>query len=370
MEYETPQFFRVMRYAREADRDVVDMVSGSPDWEPPGSLREGLAEYAHADASAFQYAPSVGLRALREEIAARRGVDREQLIITNGAGEANHLAMSVGFERFPGSEILLVDPTYPYYAGRASMLGATARYVPAGEGGVPDPATVREHVSAETSVVVINTPNNPLGVTYDRETVADIAGIAAEHDALLVSDEVYDHFDYSGRFASALSVETPNRVVTNSFSKSLAITGWRVGYAVFPDREGPTGELFERARTRHMLTNVSGSRPAQAAVLHALEETGPRYYEEVRARLRDRIETFTGALEGMGATYTTPQGGFYVMARVPDVGGSFESVERLIDAVGVAGMPGEAFGESRADWIRFALVSPRVGEAAARLRSL
>ena len=367
MDYETPQFFRVMQYATQADRDVVDMVSGSPDWEPPDSLREGLTEYAQRDPEAFQYPPSVGLTALREEIAGRRGVDREQVLITNGAGEANHLAMLVGFEQYPGSEVLLVDPTYPYYAGRASMLGAETRYAPAGGDGVPDPATLRDCVREETSVVVVNSPNNPLGVTYDRETMATLVDVAAENNALLVSDEVYDHFDYSETFTSALLFDASNRVVTNSFSKSLAITGWRVGYAVFPDRDGPTGDLFEHARTRHMLTNVTGSRPAQAAVLHALERTGPEYYESVRDRLRERIDTFTSALGAAGATYTDPEGAFYVMARFPDFPGTFENVERLVDEAGVAGMPGEAFGESRADWIRFALVSPRVETAADRL---
>jgi aspartate aminotransferase len=367
MDYETPQFFRVMQYANQADRDVVDMVSGSPDWEPPESLREGLVEYARGEPEQFQYPPSVGLTDLREEIAGRRGVDREQVIITNGAGEANHLAMSAGFERFPGSEILLVDPTYPYYAGRASLLGADTRYVPASGDGVPDTETVRDCVREETSVIVVNSPNNPLGVTYGEETKAALVDIAETYDALLVSDEVYDHFDYSGSFTSALAFDSPNRVVTNSFSKSLAITGWRVGYAVFPDRQGPRGDLFEDARTRHMLTTVTGSRPAQAAVLHALRETGPAYYESVRERLRDRITVFTDALDEVGATYTDPEGAFYVMARFPAFPGTFESVELLVDEAGVAGMPGEAFGESRSDWIRFALVSPRVETAADRL---
>jgi aspartate aminotransferase len=369
MDYETPQFFRVMQYASQADRDVVDMVSGSPDWDPPEALREGLVEYARGDPDQFQYPPSVGLTALREEIASRRGVDREQVIITNGAGEANHLAMSAGLERFPGSEILMVDPTYPYYAGRASMIGADTRFVPAGADGVPDPATVRDCTREETSVIVVNTPNNPLGVTYGHETMAELVDIAETHDALLVSDEVYDHFDYSGAFTSALAVDSPNRVVTNSFSKSLAITGWRVGYAVFPDRDGSRGDLFEDARTRHMLTNVTGSRPAQAAVLHALEETGPAYYEGVRNRLRERIAAFTDALDAVGATYTDPEGAFYVMARFPGFRGTFENVELLVDEAGVAGMPGESFGESRADWFRFALVSPRVEAAADRLEA-
>jgi aspartate/methionine/tyrosine aminotransferase len=204
-------------------------------------------------------------------------------------------------------------------------------------------------------------------VTYDRETMAQLVAIAEEVDALLVSDEVYDHFDYSGRFASALECDSPNRVVTNSFSKSMAITGWRVGYAIFPDREGPMGDLFDHARTRHMLTNVTGSRPAQAAVLHALERTGPAYYERLRDRMRERIAAFTGALDEIGATYVEPEGGFYVMVRFPDFEGSFANVERLVDEAGVAGMPGEAFGDTHAEWVRFALVTPRVETAADRL---
>ena len=362
-----------MQYASEADHDVVDMVSGNPDWEPPAALREGLEAYAHADTDEFQYPPSEGLAPLREEIATRRGVDPAQVLVTNGAGEANHLAMSEGYRLMPGSEILLTDPVYPYYAGRAALLGADTRFVSVTQSGHLDPGAVRERASDDTSVIVINSPNNPLGVTYDGDTIETLVDIAEEHDALLVSDEVYDHFDYSGRFRSALSVDSPNRVVTNSFSKSMAITGWRVGYVVFPHPEAvsdaglPTGDLWERARTRHMLTNVTGSRPAQAAVLHALAHTPPEYYQRARDLLTERIAVFTDALDEAGAAYTEPEGAFYVMARFPGFAGSFENVERLIDEAGVAGMPGQAFGDSREEWIRFALVSPRVEEAARRL---
>jgi Aspartate/tyrosine/aromatic aminotransferase len=364
MDYETPQFFRVMQYAKQANRDVVDMVSGSPDWEPPSALREGLAAYAEADPDEFQYPPSVGLTELREEIADRRGLDREQIVITNGAGEANHLAMAGGLELFSGEEVLLTDPVYPYYAGRANFLEAEPRFAPVGPDGRLDPETVREHAGPETAVIVINSPNNPLGVTYPEETIADLVEIAEAADALLISDEVYDHFDYSGQFTSALSVDSTHRVVTNSFSKSMAITGFRVGYVVFPDAES---DLQENARTRHMLSTVTGSRPAQAAVLHALNETDPSYYEDVRARLRARIDRFTDALATAGAEYVEPEGAFYVMARFPGFPGSFENVERLIDEAGVAGMPGEAFGREYEEWIRFALVTPRVETAADRL---
>ncbi|MBV0900830.1 pyridoxal phosphate-dependent aminotransferase [Haloarcula salina] len=367
MDYEEPQFFRVMQYAARADRDVVDMVSGNPDWDPPEGLRDGLRDYAEADAGDYQYPPSVGLAGLRDAIAARRGVDRNRVLVTNGAGEANHLAMTGGLHYFDGTEVLLTDPVYPYYAGRANFLGADRSFVPVAEDNRLRPADVRAAASEETAVIVVNSPNNPTGAVYDADAMAEFAAIAEENEALLVSDEVYDHFDFSGRFASALDADSPNVVATNSFSKTMAITGFRVGYAVFPPEDGPTGELLERARTQHMLTNVTGSRPAQYAVLRALKTTPPDYYAACRRRLERRVDAFCDALAEAGAAYNRPEGGFYVLARFPDFPGTFENVYELIDEAGVAGMPGEAFGESRSDWIRFALVTPRVDEAAARL---
>ncbi|MDQ2049679.1 pyridoxal phosphate-dependent aminotransferase [Natronolimnohabitans sp. A-GB9] len=361
MEYETPLFFHVMQYAARADRDVIDMVSGNPDWEPPEALREGLREYADFEPDRFQYPPSEGLLELREEIAARRGVDTEQVIVTNGAGEANYLAMARALERGRGSEIILTDPVYPYYPGKTTMLDGTQTFVAADEDGQLDPDAVRAAASEETAAIVANSPNNPTGAVYPEATIGELVDVAEEYDAILISDEVYDHYDLSGEFASALSVDSENRIVTNAFSKSLAITGFRVGYAIFPP------ELVDDARSRHMLVNVAGSRPSQYAVLQALRETPPEYYETNRELLRERVDTFTDALDETGAEYTTPQGSFYVMARFDGYPGTLANVERLIDEAGVAGMPGEAFGDSRSDWLRFALVTPRVEEAAKRL---
>ncbi|MFB6161322.1 MAG: pyridoxal phosphate-dependent aminotransferase [Haloferacaceae archaeon] len=361
MEYDEPLFFRVMQYAADADRDVVGMVSGNPDWDPPAALRDGLREYADADPAAFQYPPSDGLRELREEVAARRSVPVERVVVTNGAGEANYLAMARGLEASSGSEVLLTDPVYPYYPGKARLLGGEPRRVPVARDGSLDPGAVRDAMGPDTAVVVLNTPNNPTGAVYDPADVRGVIEAAERHDAVVVCDEVYDHFDLTGRFESALGVDSEHRVVTTAFSKSMAITGFRVGYAVLPDR------LADAARTRHMLVNVTGSRPAQAAVLRALRETGPEYYEETRAMLRERIDAFTDALDAAGADYTTPEGAFYVLARFEGFPGTLSNVERLIDEAGVAGMPGEAFGSAREDWIRFALVTPRAVEAARRL---
>lgn len=361
MEYEEPLFFRVMAYAGNADRDVVDMVSGNPDWGSPPGIAEGLEEYAELGGGDFQYAPSEGLLELREEIASRRNVDVDRVVVTNGAGEANYLAMARALERDAGDEVIMADPVYPYYPGKTHMLGGTQRFVATEESGMLDPDDVREAASEDTACIVICSPNNPTGAVYGEDVKRELVDIAETYDAILVSDEVYDHFDYSGDFTSALAFESDHCIVTNAFSKSLAITGFRVGYCIVPDCH------VHAAKARHMLTNVSTTRPAQYAVLHALRDTDPEYYADVRELLRERIETVTDALDAAGAEYTTPSGAFYVMVRFPGFPGTLENVYDLIDEAGVAGMPGESFGESQSDWIRFALVTPRVEEAADRL---
>jgi aspartate/methionine/tyrosine aminotransferase len=359
--YEEPLFQRVIEYAAAADRDVIDMVSGHPDWEPPAALREGLETYASADRGAFQYGPSEGLEDLRAGIAARRGVDASRVLVTNGAAEANHIATAEALDRDAGSEVLVTDPVYPYYPGRTTLLGGTSTRVPVRADCHVDVEAMREAASPETAAILLNTPNNPTGAVYRREAVAELAEIAAEVDAVLVVDEVYDHFDYTGRFESAVTLDRDNVVVTTSFSKSFAITGFRVGYTVLPD------PLVDAVRTRHTLTTIAASRPAQAAVLAALRETPPSYHEAVRETIRERIAAFTAALDDAGAAYVEPEGAFYVLARFDGVPGTLDNVTRLIDDVGVAGMPGAAFGDAYDEWFRFTMCTDRVEEAADRL---
>ena len=361
MEYEEPKFFHVMQYAAAADRDVIDMVSGNPDWEPPTALREALREYADLPTAAFQYPPSEGLLELRESIAERRNVDPSRVVVTNGTGEANYLAMARAFARDAGDEALLMDPVYPYYPGKVNMLGGESTLVPTERDGSLDVEAVREAASADTALIALNTPNNPTGSIYDLDAVREVVAVADDVDALVMADEVYDHFDLTGEFESALTLDADRVLVTSGFSKSMAITGFRVGYGIFPE------EHVDDAKTRHMLVNVTGARPSQYAVQHALAETPPDYYAAARDLLRERADAFTDALDAAGAEYSRPEGAFYVLARFEGFPGTMANVKRLVDEAGVAGMPGDAFGTARDEWIRFALVTPRAVEAAERL---
>lgn len=358
-----PRFFEVAQLAREADRDVIDMVGGEPDWEPPDGIRAGLHAYADMPVETFQYAPSRGLQSLREAIAASHEVNDDAVIVTNGTGEANYLAMVAALADGTGTRFIAVDPVYPYYPAKARMLGAPIDLVPTSPDGSPPVEGIAETATDETAAIIINTPNNPTGAVYSATKMAAIAEIADEVDAIVISDEVYDHFDYTEQFCSAREVAPDASIVTNAFSKSMAITGFRVGYALVPSAFRST------VRQHHLLINVSGSRPAQAAVANALPETPPDYYQANRDRMADRIDTFTAGLSEIGIDHVTPSGAFYVMAHIPGHTGSMATVKTLIDEAGVAAMPGDRFGDAAGDWVRFALLTPRIAEALDRLEA-
>jgi aspartate/methionine/tyrosine aminotransferase len=362
-DYDEPLFQRVVAYAADADRDVVGMVSGDPDWGPPDALRAGLHEAADAPADDLQYPPSPGLTDLRDLLAARHGVARRRVLVTSGATEAVSLGVARALDRDAGDEVVVVDPTYPYYPAQTALHGGTVRRVPAGPDGGLDARAVCEAVGPDTAGVVLNDPNNPTGAVYDPDAVRAVLEHAADHDALPVRDEVYDAFDLSGRFESALDLDAPPGVVVSAASKTFAATGLRVGWAVVPAAH------VDALRERHLLTTISASRPAQVAVVRALRETDDDHGERARERLRDRRDRLCAALDAVGADYRPPRGGFYVLADLPGVAGDLASVERLIDEAGVAGMPGEAFGPGAEGLVRFSLTTDRVDAAAERLRA-
>lgn len=361
MDDDVSPFATVLRKVANADHDVVEMVNGTPDWPPPTPLRSGLKQAADGEPAEFQYAPTRGLRPLRQELAERRSVPADSIIVTAGATEANQIVMAHALSRSSGQEVVMAEPFYPYYPRRTRRLGGTPVTVPVRSDGVLDPQDVADVTGPETAAIVVNTPNNPTGSVYAEEVLRSLVEIAETCDAILLSDETYGHVDLSGSFVSALTIESSHRIVTSSVSKSMAVTGLRLGYLSAPEpHRGPLAD-------RHELTTISASRPIQRAVLQSLQETDPDYYESVRERLRDRRRTFTNALDTLGATYTMPDMGFYVLAKIPGLPGTMDTVTRLIEDVGVAPMPGAAFGDSRSEWLRFALVTPRVETAAQRL---
>jgi len=148
-----------------------------------GHLREALREYADLPSAEFQYPPSEGLLELREAIAERRNVDADRVVVTNGTGEANYLAIARAFERDAGDEALLMDPVYPYYPGKTDMLGGESTLVPTERDGGLDVDAIREAASEDTALIVLNTPNNPTGAVYDLDAVREVVAVADAVDA-------------------------------------------------------------------------------------------------------------------------------------------------------------------------------------------
>lgn len=366
--------------ARSGIREIMDAAWGRPDvlrlevGEPDFPTPAHIVEAAHVAALEGHtgYMPSAGIPPLREALAEkvreRNGylVVPEQTIVTQGGVEAIYAALLT--LTCPGDEILLPDPAWPNFLMMARLLNLTAVSYPLTleSGFVPTVDTLEQLVSERTSVMVVNSPSNPLGAVIDRARMTELLGFADRHGLWLVSDECYDEISFDGSFVSPASI-SPERVVSvYSFSKTYAMTGWRIGYAVAPAELSAT-----LAKCQEPLISCVNT-PTQHAALAAM--TGPQ--EIVRA-MRDayleRRELALSVLEGSPLQAFTPQGAFYLWVDVRSTGiPSRVLAMRLLDERGVAVAPGSAFGERGEGFLRVSLASPAaaVSEGLRRLVDL
>lgn len=309
----------------------------------------------------IRYAPNGGILPLREAIVAKLArendlqVDVEQVWVTVGATQALHMALALTLAH--GDEVLVPDPGYTTFTMNAHLLQATPVPYPLRpeRGFQPDIAVIESLVTARTRVLVVNTPSNPLGSTFDRETVASLLALARRHDLWVVSDEVYERFTYGGAHTSPAALDGDGRVLSVfSMSKTHAMTGVRVGWLVVPPGWRPL-----MLRVQESLVSCVDP-PAQRAALAAL--TGDqRAVESAKAHYRDNLTAAMDALDARGIRYLTPTGAFYLWIDVSyasegDVAGW---CERFLDAEGVAVAPGTAFGVSGEGWIRVCVASDR-----------
>lgn len=310
---------------------------------------------------ATRYTPNGGIRPLREAIVRKLArenaldVDVEQVWVTIGGTQALHQAMTLALRA--GDEVLVPDPGYTTFTMNAHML--QARPVPyrleAERGFTPDLGALEDLVSPRTRAIIINSPSNPLGVTYAPELIAELVAFARRHDLWLLSDEVYERFTWGARHASAATFDTDGRVLTVfSTSKTYAMTGARVGWLVTPPGMTDTMLRVQEASISCVDT------PAQYAALEAL--TGPQDGVDAAgahyaANLRAAIEV----LDAGGFRYLEPSGAFYLWIDMSHVaGGDVASwCERFLDEEGVAVAPGSAFGASGEGWIRVCVASDR-----------
>lgn len=335
---------------------AIHLEVGEPSFATPEHIMRAADTAAHSGWT--HYVPNAGVPDLREELARKlrshNGIDAdpEQVVVTAGCAEALYVSLLSVTE--PGDEVLLPDPGWPNFAMIAHLLHLRVRYyrLRPDLDFAPDPQEIDRLCGPATRVMILNSPSNPLGSVTPAQVLAQIGTIADRHGLWLISDECYDAITFEPVFASTAVLADPARVLScYSFSKTHAMTGWRVGYIAAPPQVAQVLQKMQEP----VVACVNA--PAQQAALAAL--TGPQdHVTEMVAAYRRRRDALVALLADEGLACRPPDGAFY--AWVSLVGcpfGSQEFAERLLSEQGVAIAPGAAFGPSGEGWARLSLAA-------------
>ena len=354
--------------------DTISFTVGEPDFVTPAPIREEACRRWQEGLT--HYTPNRGIPELLERIALyhREGLrpdpDRN-ILVSCGATEALQLALFTLVD--PGDEVVVITPTWPNYLGQIAMTGAWAVCVRAREenGFLPDPDEVRRAIGPRTRAILLNSPANPTGAVADREVCERLAALAREYDLYVISDEVYSRLVYDEDYISITSFEgmRERSVYVDSFSKSYAMTGWRLGYAIAP------GKIVDSMTKLHENGASCLPAPTQFAAAYALEH-GEEWVEAMRKSYRVRRELVFNEINRIpGLSLRMPKGAFYAFVKVKallDAQGmsSREFCLDLLDETGVVLVPGEGFGPGGEDYIRltYAASEETLREGIGRLR--
>ena len=341
-------------------REVIHLEVGEPDFDTPANVRE--AAKGALDAGATHYAPFPGIPELRAAIAddfsARRGmaVTPDHVFVTVGGKGVMYYAIMALVD--PGDEVIVPDPGYPIYASVTRFVGGTAVAIPIRQDNDfrLDIDELVSLVTPKTRMIVLNSPANPTGGVLTREDLERIAALARERDLVVLSDEIYSRILYEGEHVSIATLPgmADRTIVLDGFSKTYAMTGWRLGYAIVP-------ESLAFAFGRLIINSVSSATTfAQVGAVEALR--GPQdAVDAMVAEFRARRDLVVDGLNSLpGVTCLRPKGAFYVF---PDVSGTGrtgdEIAHMLLHEAGVSVLSGTAFGEVGVNHIRLSYATSR-----------
>ena len=338
-------------------KDTISLGVGEPDFITPYHIRNAAIN-SIVDGET-QYTPNRGLLALREEISGylqkRYQITydpQKEILVTVGASESIDVALRALIS--DGDEVLVPEPSYVSYSPSVIFAGGT----PVGVETREDTdfrlsaQRVREAITPRTKALILPYPNNPTGAVMGREELEELAQVVRERELLVISDEIYSELTYGGEHVSFASLPGmwPYTLTINGFSKSFAMTGWRVGYICGP------GELISVMNKIHQYGILCAPRQGQAAALEALRSGRENGYEDVR-QMREsynrRRRLMVDGLRKMGLHCFEPRGAFYVFPSIQSTGLSSETFcERLLQEKRVACVPGTAFGPCGEGYIR------------------
>jgi aspartate aminotransferase len=334
-------------------RDIIHLEIGQPDFETYPHV--ALAGIRAISAGQTRYNPPSGLPALREalagEAARRRGLafSPEQVVVAPGTKPLILLPMLALLE--PGDEVLYPDPGFPSYRAAIGLAGARPVPVPLVEaqGYDLDLEALERAVGPRTRLILLNSPGNPTGGVHTAETLAHVAKLARRHDLWILSDEIYGRLVYEGEAPciAALHGMAERTVIADGFSKTYAMTGWRLGFGLMPEALAARMEL--------LLTHSVGCTATftQLAGLEAiLGPQGP--VEAVVTEFRQRRDLVVNGLNAIpGVRCPLPRGAFYAVPNVGSYGRpSAELADYLLQEAGVAVLPGTAFGRNGEGYLR------------------
>jgi len=326
--------------------DVTNLGAGEPDFPTPNNIRE--AAKRAIDNNFTYYTPTSGIEELREAIAEklkrfnRVEYQPQEIVLSCGGKHSLYNIMQVLLN--PGDEALLPIPYWVSYLEQVKLAGARPVLIPTGEKGRINIDAMRKAVNEKTRMIILNTPSNPDGKVLSRRELEAIADLALEYGLWIVSDEVYEAFVYDGLehvSIASLSEEVRGRtVISNSFSKTYSMTGWRIGYTAGPvEVASAIGRLQD-----HMTSNPTSI--SQIAALEALrgpQDSVKRMVQEFSNRRRLMVSRLSN-MENVECEM--PQGAFYAFPKIKVPGlSSMEFAERLLNEAKVAVIPGIAFGK-------------------------
>ncbi|SDP52562.1 succinyldiaminopimelate aminotransferase apoenzyme [Arthrobacter sp. ok909] len=357
---------------------AINLGQGFPDEDGPVEIKE--AAQAAIAAGANQYAPGKGILPLREAIAVHQqrfyglAPDPEtEIIVTTGATEA--IAASLLALVGPGDEVLTFEPFYDSYGAIIGLSGATHVTAPLlAPDFMPDPAALEAAFSARTKVVLVNNPHNPTGAVFPREVLQRVVELAEKHDAVIITDEVYEHLTFGARHIpiATLPGAAERTLTISSAGKTFSFTGWKIGWI-----SGPA-HLMAAARTVKQFLSYSSGTPFQAAIAVGLG-LPDEFYTGIADTLRYKRDILSEGLRAAGLDVFTPQGTYFVNVDTSPLGitDSVELARRLPALVGVAAIPVPVFchadgAERTRSLLRFAFCKQLhvLEEAAERLATL
>jgi len=358
-----------------ARHGAINLAQGFPDWDPPAALI--AAGRAAMDAQRHQYAVTWGAAELRTALGAKLSrslgvpVDPErELVVTCGATEAMMAAMMTVCD--PGDRVGMFSPFYENYSADAILTGATPVHVPLHPPEYRfDPDELRRVFASGLKAFVLCNPSNPCGRVFTREELLIIAGLAAEFDVWILTDEVYEHIVYAPHrhtYFSTLPGMAERTLMCSSLSKTFSITGWRLGYI----HAAPAA--IAQARKVHDFLTVGAAAPLQHAVVTALNFP-LSYYDELAAEYMASRDVLLGYLERTGLSFTRPEGAYFVMLDISPFGyaSDVEFAHWMTREIGVAPVPGSSFfanGENRYVRLNFAKRPVTLHAAGERLLKL